>query len=384
MINIWLEILLLVSHSPRSSAFSSTLYRASRNISTTNFYSMLSLTVETSEELQCAQSCLYWEVRDGTCNSYRYEKNTGSCLLAKLTFLEDPAPWETALAIMVDTAAEEELEMRCRGGEGCCVRNDVRLCSAGEGDCHRDTDCEVGLVCGDNNCNSQGGLWDPEDDCCEPRCLASNPCQEGDGACTDDSGCMDSHFFFCGTNNCHTSDLMSTESYHRNLLLLSSSSRCCVRRCHSSHQCGHGQRGCVEDGDCQHGLYCDTSGGELQGLCKYKCYSEERCGEGEGPCRGDNNACQDSHIYICGHDTCTNTNIFPTSLFPDNPGSYLWHDDCCIRKCHSSYRLCSYGETGCVEDSDCATGLFCNKKNGDSLDKVTLSRNFYLYFYIKT
>ena len=50
------------------------------------------------------------------------------------------------------------------------------------------------LVCGDNNCpqsvrrfmmmiifghfsqSLQGGLWDPEDDCCTTRCSSSNPC----------------------------------------------------------------------------------------------------------------------------------------------------------------------------------------------------------------
>ena len=343
-------------------------YEASRNISVTQFSSMLRLSLKSESHLACAHQCHYWEEKSGLCNSYHYDEATTTCQLARLTFLEDPAPGETALGIMVDSSEAEKLEMRCRGGEGCCVRNDVRLCSAGEGDCHRDTDCEVGLVCGDNNCNSQGGLWDPEDDCCEPRCLASNPCQEGEGACIDDSGCVDNHFFFCGTNNCHTSDLMSTESYYRNLELLYSSSRCCVRRCHSSHQCGHGQLGCVQDQDCQHGLYCDTTGGELQGFCKYICYSDERCVEGAGPCRGDNNACEDPHMYICGHDTCRNTNIFPSDLYPENQ-NYLSHDDCCIRKCHWAYSTCSYGQTGCLEDRDCGNGLFCNKKNGDTLDK---------------
>ena len=56
----------------------------------------------------------------------------------------------------------ERLELRCRGGDHCCVRNDVRLCREGEGDCARDSDCDVGLICGQNNCGGQGGLWDSE------------------------------------------------------------------------------------------------------------------------------------------------------------------------------------------------------------------------------
>ena len=107
-------------------------------------------------------------------------------------------------------------------------------------------------------------------------------------------------------------------------------------------------------------------------MCKYKCSSEERCEEGEGPCRGDSNNCQDSHLYICGYDICTNTNIFPTDLFPENPTEYVWHDDCCLRKCHHSYRVCDYGEVGCVEDRDCSTSLYCNKQSGEAQVSITL------------
>ena len=107
----------------------------------------------------------------------------------------------------------------------------------------------------------QGGLWDPEDDCCEPRCLESHPCQEGEGACTGDSGCADSHFFFCGAGSCHNSQLVPREVLHRNLLSLSvgSPARCCVRRCHPSHLlCSYGQTGCLLDSDCEADLYCNT------------------------------------------------------------------------------------------------------------------------------
>ena len=114
---------------------------------------------------------------------------------------------------MVDTEEVELLEMKCRGGEHCCVRNSVRLCQAGEGDCQTDIDCGEGLICGQNNCGQQGGLWDPEDDCCEPLCLSSHPCQEGEGACTADSGCVDNHFFHCRANTCLNPSLMSEESY---------------------------------------------------------------------------------------------------------------------------------------------------------------------------
>ena len=50
----------------------------------------------------------------------------------------------------------------------------------------------------------QGGLWDPDDDCCEKKCTSAHPCGEGEGSCQDDSGCENNHFFFCGSSNCHT------------------------------------------------------------------------------------------------------------------------------------------------------------------------------------
>ena len=191
---------------------------------------------------------------------------------------------------------------------------------------------------------------------CEPLCLASHPCQEGQGACTEDSGCADNHFFACSTN-CLNPFLMSEESYHRNLLSLTTSSQCCVRRCHGGHQCSHGQVSCDLGLSARpllrhqwgptpgqrkglgllSGLFC------LQGICKYKCSSEEHCEEGEGPCRGDDNACSNSGFYGCSQYTCINSDIFPPSLHPNNTWQhYEWFDHCCTRRCHHSHHLCSY------------------------------------------
>ena len=35
-----------------------------------------------------------------------------------------------------------------------------------EGDCDSDTECEVGLRCGSNNCDQEKPSFDPSDDCC--------------------------------------------------------------------------------------------------------------------------------------------------------------------------------------------------------------------------
>ena len=112
--------------------------------------------------------------------------------------------------MMVLQSSLETLPMTCRGGYHCCARNDdyhillllyyyyyrndVKLCVQDEGDCNTDQDCAGSLVCGDNNCPQsvrgikiifisrhhdqlfQGGLWDPDDDCCTTKCTSSNPC----------------------------------------------------------------------------------------------------------------------------------------------------------------------------------------------------------------
>ena len=63
-----------------------------------------------------------------------------------------PLPGETAVSIMTGIDALDSLEMRCRGGDGCCVKNNLKMCGEGDGDCNNDYDCDVGLVCRKDNC----------------------------------------------------------------------------------------------------------------------------------------------------------------------------------------------------------------------------------------
>ena len=64
-------------------------------------------------------------------------------------FLIDCDPDQSMMVLQSSLAT---LPMTCRGGEHCCARNGVNLCSINEGDCDSDLDCEGSLVCGDNNC----------------------------------------------------------------------------------------------------------------------------------------------------------------------------------------------------------------------------------------
>ena len=82
----------------------------------------------------------------------------------------------SALEVMITTTAAASLNMYCRGGDGCCGREDTRwgsatlllgstssgvqdlctvlsrLCGEGEGDCDADDQCSGQLECGTNNC----------------------------------------------------------------------------------------------------------------------------------------------------------------------------------------------------------------------------------------
>ena len=51
----------------------------------------------------------------------------------------------------------------CNGGNSCCTSSNQ--CGVGEGDCDNDSDCQSGLVCGENNC--VGNVFDSGDDCCK-------------------------------------------------------------------------------------------------------------------------------------------------------------------------------------------------------------------------
>ena len=85
-----------------------------------------------------------------------------------MTFLEDPDLEETAVTFMLSEEEVDRLDMKCRGGEGCCGRETNRQCGEGEGDCDDDSQCQGLLQCGSDNCQTKtGGSWHQTDDCCQ-------------------------------------------------------------------------------------------------------------------------------------------------------------------------------------------------------------------------
>ena len=125
------------------------------------------------------------------------------------------------------------------------------------------------LVCGDNNCNAKsGGLWDPEDDCCEQRCSSTRPCAEGSGPCQQDSDCA--RPWMACSRTCLDRAVFPTAKYPNNSITMGfdGTEKCCHRRCNQANEmiCDVDQVGCRVDADCKPGLFCNLEEG--LGRCK--------------------------------------------------------------------------------------------------------------------
>ena len=70
----------------------STLFKASTNISASNFGTYTKKITYAESNIICAHHCAYWETKSSLCNTYNYDKDTKKCQLARLSFLENPAP----------------------------------------------------------------------------------------------------------------------------------------------------------------------------------------------------------------------------------------------------------------------------------------------------
>ena len=236
-----------------------TLYRKTQNISEANFSSRILLTTPAMSHLSCTMQCAYWHTKESACNAYSYEDNL--CKMAALNFLENPLPGETAKSIMVNTAAQESLDLYCRGGHHCCRPENHNLCKEGEGDCNHDRDCQGLLVCGKDNCGGSGGLWDGTDDCCEKKCTEDHPCRVGEGPCEVDTDCENHGWTKCGNNKCLNSAYFPPQKYPNNSLTFGfkGSDNCCHRVCNKNYNvCPVNTVGCLLDEDCLAGTKCNT------------------------------------------------------------------------------------------------------------------------------
>ena len=134
------------------SVSTSTLYTATTNLSSSSWVSRVVSTRPATSVLTCAGHCQDRAQSSGDCNSFNYQAASSQCELGSLTFLEDPAPGESSVRLMVVEELVDSLKMYCRGGDGCCGVGSNRLCGEGEGDCDHDDQCAGLLECGQDNC----------------------------------------------------------------------------------------------------------------------------------------------------------------------------------------------------------------------------------------
>merc|ERR1719500_2650588 len=245
-----------------------------------------------------------------SCNAFQWVGQ--NCEMAQLTSIgdNDAGPTSNFQLVMVLISAIGSLTRVCSGGEHCCHMNGGNLCTEGQGDCNEDRECAGLLECGQDNCISEysktGGLWDPSDDCCRPRCTLERPCGQGEGPCIQgqhqscqapgnapgringgircSARCTDRQFF-------------PVERFPNNSASqgLDGDIRCCRRECYPTTPCEHAEWGCEVNADCQAGLECVNSPGKELGQCL------------------DYNECLDSRfteetLLHCGQNTtCTNS-----------------------------------------------------------------------------
>ena len=102
----------------------------------------------------------------------------------------------------------EDIHIKCANEDDFCTSEN--LCELDEGDCDTHDECQVGLVCGSNNCLDSLG-FDSEFDCCfapnvgdENFCASGIPCGENEGDCDSNHECQ-AHLVCDIANNCKTS-----------------------------------------------------------------------------------------------------------------------------------------------------------------------------------
>ena len=309
----------------------------------------VNLTVVSKSLHDCAGLC----VREQNCNAFRWQPTStiSNCQLAqvkfelcvlqqffslKVTELEDGGSGEV---VMVSLEELPTLRRVCSGGEHCChLRQGGDLCSEGEGDCNEDRECQGLLVCGTNNCVSDysrnGGLWDVEDDCCQPRCSNQRPCGQGEGPCVPGhhsmckaAGNPPGEGMVCSDHCLHRTwfpvQRFPNNSESQGYDWTESGHSCCRRRCYDHSPCGHGEWGCERNVDCKTGHECVKTAGKELGQCV------------------DINECTDprfsaSSLAHCGaHTSCSN-----------NRGSF----SCPCKPGYTSFQA----GVGCVDLNECS------------------------------
>jgi len=338
------------------------LFVPTKNVTDSHWTSAFKRSEPAASLLRCASQC----VKYSSCNAFLWNTNElpHTCNLAQLTQLEDTEQGSSSSAqesnpipVMVSVNAVASLTRHCNnGGEHCCHLHGGNLCSEGEGDCNDDRECEGFLECGQDNCiteySKEGGLWDPADDCCRPRCSYERPCGQGEGPCAsnDHSQCQapgneagSSGGMLCDVE-CTNRSWFQVERFPNNSESQGyTSHRCCRRRCADHSPCADGEWGCERNWECQAGLECIMHTGKELG----QCVDIDECTDPRFI---------DASLAYCGQNT-TCTNSIGSFSCPCNPGFTGFQ-----------------GGVGCHDLDECSyysnSGQYCGSNNAGCINIV--------------
>ena len=105
--------------------------------------------------------------------------------------------------------ATNDVYIKCANEDDFCTPGNP--CGIDQGDCDIHDECQVGLVCGSNNCPDSLGFHS-EFDCCynatvgdEDFCTTDNPCGLNEGDCDSDNECEANLVCNTTTNSCPAS-----------------------------------------------------------------------------------------------------------------------------------------------------------------------------------
>ena len=247
------------------------------------------------------------------------------------------------------------------GGNDYC--RDHGPCSAGQGDCDSDSECQSGLTCVDDVGANYG--WRAIVDVCEATvnpgdndyCRDHGPCSAGQGDCDSDSECQSgltcvddvgaNYGWRAIVDVCEDPGSLGGNDY-----------------CRDHGPCSAGQGDCDSNSECQSGLTCVDDVGANYGwraivdVCEATvnpgdndyCRDHGPCSAGQGDC-DSNSECQSG--LTCVNDVGANYGwraIVDVCEATVNPGD----NDYC-----RDHGPCSAGQGDCDSNSECQSGLTC-------------------------
>ena len=236
-------------------------------------------------------------------------------------------------------------------------------CSAGQGDCDSDSECQSGSTCVDDVGANYG--WRSIVDVCEdPGSLGGNdycrdhgPCSAGQGDCDSDSECQSgltcvddvgaNYGWRAIVDVCEATVNPGDNDY-----------------CRDHGPCSAGQGDCDSDSECQSGLTCVDDVGANYGwraivdVCEATvnpgdndyCRDHGPCSAGQGDCDSDSE-CQSG--LTCVDDVGANYGWRAIVDVCEDPGSLGGNDYC------RDHGPCSAGQGDCDSNSECQSGLTC-------------------------